>query len=188
MQSYFGQIMSESRRFGKEISGNRGKRCETSIEARAAMIDAAIRGEKKTVIAKEFKVDRSTVYDAINRWKNHKTMHSRPRKGRPKVLSKRAELYIVQLVRRNPRRAYAALADDLDGAASYSTIRRVLRRHRLRKWHSAKRIMLTEDTAAERYEYTRAWRGHEAILVGGYQSDECTVQNDSNTLANGLLG
>ena len=69
------------RSFGTQISGNRRPGTELLEAARAGIIAALEAGVLKPEIAAEYRVNRSTVYDIINRWKNHHTLESLPRPG-----------------------------------------------------------------------------------------------------------
>lgn len=59
------------RGFGQEISGNRGKNAELSIEQRSAIIYTVENGISATKIATDFGITRNTVYTTIKRFKQH---------------------------------------------------------------------------------------------------------------------
>lgn len=61
------------------------------------------------------------------------------------------------MVRRRPTIAYAALVHEPPTRVSRSTIQRLLRKLKIRKWVSRKRIVLTEETAKERLKMARFW-------------------------------
>ena len=75
------------RSFGTKISGNRGPGAELSETARAGIIAVSEAGVSKLKIAAEYHVNWSTVYNTINRWKNHHTLESLPRPGEPEKLT-----------------------------------------------------------------------------------------------------
>jgi transposase len=75
------------RSFGTEISGNRRPGAELSETARAGIIAASEAGVSKLEIAAEYRVNRSTIYDTINQWKNHYTLKSLLRPRQPKKLT-----------------------------------------------------------------------------------------------------
>ena len=64
------------RSFGTEISGNRRPGAELSETTRAGIIAASEAGVLKLEIAAEYRVNRSTIYDTINRWKSHYMLKS----------------------------------------------------------------------------------------------------------------
>ena len=74
------------RSFGTEICGNRRPGAELLETARAGIIAASEAGVLKLEIAVEYRVNRSTVYDTINRWKNYYTLESLLRPGEPEKL------------------------------------------------------------------------------------------------------
>ena len=61
------QRTTMQRSFGTQISGNRRPGTELSEAARAGIIAESEAGVSKPEIAKEYRVNRSTVYDTINR-------------------------------------------------------------------------------------------------------------------------
>jgi transposase len=77
------------RSFGTEISGNRGRNDELSPEARSSIISKQEAGVSIKELAAEFGVHRNTITKTIKRWKNHKTVHSLPREGRPEIITHR---------------------------------------------------------------------------------------------------
>ena len=97
------------RSFGTQISGNRRPGAELSEVARAGIIAESEAGVSKLEIAAEYRVNRSTVYDTINRWKNHHTLKSLPRPGEPEKLTQYQKRLLIQIVRMHPRIDYAAL-------------------------------------------------------------------------------
>ena len=76
------------RLFGTEISGNRRSGAELLETARAGIIAVSEAGVLKHKIAAEYRVNRSTVYDIINQWKNHYTLESLLRPGEPEKLTR----------------------------------------------------------------------------------------------------
>ena len=76
------------RSFGTEISRNRRPRAELLETARARIIAASEAGVLKLEIAAEYRVNRSTIYDTINRWKIRHTLESLLRPGEPEKLTR----------------------------------------------------------------------------------------------------
>ena len=76
------------RLFGTQISGNRRPGTELLEAARAGIIAESEAGILKPEIAEEYRVNRSTVYDTINRWKNYYTLKSLPRPRQPEKLTR----------------------------------------------------------------------------------------------------
>src|ERR1700733_4109482 len=158
-------MASNLRQFGTEISGNRRRTQEFKPEQRAAICAAVAAGQSPTVVAKAFNCCRATIYNTLNRRANHENFESRPRVGRPKVLTPREERQILRLVRRFPKMSYRALVDLQGATVSKRTLQRILRIQRIRKWISKRRPKLTAEQARERLQFCRFWRGREEELA-----------------------
>jgi transposase len=172
------------REFGTVISGNRGKDCEFTVEARAAIVAARASGKTRREVADAFGTERvETVTNIVNNFITRNTAKSAYRKGAPRLLSRRSEHRIVVLARRQPRATYAALKVEARTKASISTIKRILYRHGLKKWRAARRINLTEEDAEQRLQFCRYFNSPDKIrtLLNTFYSDECTVQNDPDS-------
>jgi transposase len=135
------------RTFGTEISGNRRPRGELSPEARAAILYGLEIKQSPVQLAKQFGVDRKTIWRTKKRFDLYQTTNSRPRTGRPEKLTQSEKRYIYMLARRNPSLTYSALGVVGTKTISRSTIWRVFRLYNLKKWRSKKRIYLTKDSA-----------------------------------------
>lgn len=172
---------SKKRQFGQEISGNRGKQQELSKEARLAIYLARRAGQSRVSISKEFQVSPSTVNRIINHFENHNTFETLPRTGRPSKLSHQQKRRILQITRRSTRitnkQLFQRISEDI-APVHYSTIRRVLRTHNIRKWRAIKRIPLNQKDVNERKAFLRYWKGQEHVLLSGGFSDECSIQNE----------
>jgi transposase len=147
------------RSFGTEISGNRRSKSDLSPETRAAILSGLENQQSPTVLAKQFQVDRSTIYRTKTRFQTTKSLQTRKRTGRPSRLSASEQRYIYLLARRRPKITWNGLLASVSPEVSRSTIRRILRRFNLRKWKSKKRIPLRKDDAKKRLHFTRLWRG-----------------------------
>ena len=136
------------RLFGTEISGNRRSGTELSETARAGIIAASEAGVSKPKIAAEYRVNRSTVYDTINRWKNHHTLESLPRPGQPEKLTRYQKRLLIRIVRKHPRIDYAALKCEVAGVTvTRKTLYRLLKKHYITNWRTKKRPKLTPVVA-----------------------------------------
>ncbi|KAJ5566307.1 transcriptional regulator family: Helix-turn-helix and Homeodomain-like HTH [Penicillium sp. DV-2018c] len=100
---------------------NRRQGAELSPEQRAA------------IIAKhEDGCARSTIYDTLERFKQHNAVESLPRSGCPVKISNRAERQVYRLARRHPDWGYEALRSQIPDPPSKSTIRSILIKYGLR--------------------------------------------------------
>ncbi|KAF3394530.1 hypothetical protein F1880_004635 [Penicillium rolfsii] len=89
-----------------EISGNRRRNSELSIEQRALILASLSAKQSVTKIAEDHNVSRQTVYNTRDRWQRDQLIKSRPRKGRPPKFSYRQKRYIYYLARKHPRWSY----------------------------------------------------------------------------------
>ncbi|KAF7538164.1 hypothetical protein G7054_g3180 [Neopestalotiopsis clavispora] len=172
------------REFGTVISGNRGRNCEFTAEARAAMVAARASGKTRREVADAFGTERvETVTNIVNNFTTRNTGKSAYRKGAPRLLSRRSKHRIVVLARRQPRATYAALKVEARTKASISTIKRILHRHGLKKWRAARRINLTEEDVEQRLQFCRYFNSPDKIrtLLNTFYSDEYTVQNNPDS-------
>lgn len=71
-----------------------------SESTRAAIIYAVEKDQKPAQIARDFEIDRTTVYKTLNRWKNDKTLVYLPRKGSPRKLTYACSSVSYNLVER----------------------------------------------------------------------------------------
>ncbi|EAQ83841.1 hypothetical protein CHGG_07812 [Chaetomium globosum CBS 148.51] len=143
--------------FAAELTAGRGRLQELSPGARAAICTLVAAGQSERAVSRLFRVSRDTVARCVEHWKTHRTFDSRPRKGRPPVLTRREKRYIVLLVKKNRTIAKKALVNATGKVVSYSTIRRCLRSHHIRKWRAMKRIPLTKEVAKDRYNFACDW-------------------------------
>ena len=140
------------RLFGTQISGNRRSGTELSEAARARIITASEARVSKPEIAAEYRVNRLTVYDTINRWKNHHTLESLPRLAQPEKLTRHQKRLLIQIIRRNPRIDYTALKCQVIGVTvSHKTLYRLLKKYHITNWRAKKRPKLTPAVARLRY-------------------------------------
>ena len=142
---------------GAKLTAGRQPGQELSPFARAAIVGAVAAGASQSAVARAFCIDRKAVQRALQRFESSTSFGAKPRTGRPEVLTRREKRYIIQLAKRKPRLSIQMLTDTLDTRISRSTVRRVLRQHRMRKWRAKKRIPLTKAVARERYQFACFW-------------------------------
>jgi len=123
------------RQFGTELSVNRVSGCELSPVQRAAICGAVSAGASVSQVAEAFRVASRTVQRTVQLWNIRHSFDSDTRNGRPEKLSRRHKRYIMRLLKKKTKKmAIKALVSEVDGGVSYSTIRRCLRLHKMRKW------------------------------------------------------
>ncbi|TRX98654.1 hypothetical protein FHL15_000728 [Xylaria flabelliformis] len=172
--------MSELREFGRIISGNRQPFKDFSPELRGFILGAKAAGASQTAIADAVGTRRQRVGEQIKRFKDHNTVHSRPRPRKSRAIGPREERYVVQFVRRQPRSTYQDLRVSTGLNVHDRTFQRVLRRHHLRKWRAAHKIRLDEQKARTRLRFARKYRDPAKLrqLLEAFFSDECIVQTN----------
>lgn len=108
------------------------KGSEIAVDTRAIIIK--LRGEGKTLreIGNIVKRTHSTIQRIVNNFEDTKSLHSKPRSGRPQLLSDRDKRYVVVKVRQNPKLSAPKISSDLENSigkkVSPSTVRNVLRK------------------------------------------------------------
>lgn len=159
--------MSQPRSFGTEISGNRQRNHEFTPEARAAILAWLSAGKSIKSTAREFNTTPSTVRGIKQRWNDDHTLHKRPRKGRPQILSETEKRYIIRMCKSDRRITWDALVNSTPTSVSRRTIRRTVSTFYKRKWKALRRPKLSEEHAAERLAFARDWiyRAEELVEV-----------------------
>ena len=92
-----------SRSFGTDISANRGRGFELTLAQRTNLISKREEGLTVRELMAEFKCGRNAIYDTLNRWKNHGTIESLPRAGRPKALTHREQRALFRAARKKSK-------------------------------------------------------------------------------------
>jgi transposase len=88
---------------GAKLTAGRRSGRELSPFARAAIVGAVGAGASQSAVADAFGVSRATVQDTLHRFESSTTFTSKPRSGRPEILTRREKRYIIQLAKRKPR-------------------------------------------------------------------------------------
>ncbi|KAK9779705.1 putative Tc1-like transposase DDE domain-containing protein [Seiridium cardinale] len=122
---------------------------------------------------------RSSIHDVIKRVAttgNTKTANRRREKYKT---TPRDERHLVFLARKHPEDSFSTLAKKADLQISTKTCKKILQRHHLGNWRKAKRILLTEDNAAERLAFAKKYVRADELkkLLLALFLDECTVTN-----------
>lgn len=165
------------RRFGTEISGNRGPGCELSSEQRVYAIAQYEAGVPAAQIADALRCAKSTIYATINRARELHSVKSRPRSGQPAKLTDRDKRHAYTIARRHPRMRYSELQETAGLDVHPRTIARALHERNIYKRLAVKKFKLTEDHARQRLEFAykyRHWKAEDWHKV--LFSDECSVE------------
>ena len=87
----------------KDILGlGRTKSGKLSVTQRSAIIYAHQAGATQSKLALDFRYSRRTIYNTLKRFKEHNTVKSLPRTGRPRIFSDRTYHLLFILARRHP--------------------------------------------------------------------------------------
>ncbi len=154
--------------FGTELSGNRRGRQPLTPEARASICALAIAGKSTAILAQAFNCTPQTIRNTLKRRTERPIFTDKPRSGRPKLLNEREERCLVRLSRRFPKLPYhklLSLHNQGGVRISHNTLRRVVKRHNLKKWLSKNRPRLTRELAILRREFCARWYGREEELA-----------------------
>ncbi|KAK4247890.1 hypothetical protein C7999DRAFT_40877 [Corynascus novoguineensis] len=144
---------------GAKLTAGRRHGQKLSSSARAVIVGAVAAGASQSAVARAFRVDRKAVQRALQRWESSSTFEAKPRSGWPE---------------RKPRLTTQILTNTVDARISRSTIRRVLRQHRIRKWRVQKRIPLTKTVAMARYKFACLWLENLEVLNRNNSSNPTT--------------
>jgi transposase len=172
-------IMSELRRFGTELSVNRSHYGQFTLEARMYMKGVADGGASHSQIAEAVGTSRQTVTTIINRINERRTGKTGNCRGGKYKTTAREERHLVILARKLPEATYWDLIRQADLNITPRTCKKIIQRHYIGNWRKAKRILLTEEDAQVRLEFTEEWSHPEKLaqLKLALFSDECAVQN-----------
>ena len=99
---------------------------ELSAAERGMIVGAKLHGATHAEAAALVGCTKSTVTFTLQRMVTQPQLNSRPRSGRPKVLSERDIRRLLWIVRRNPSINYKTLQDDLGLPVSQKTLYRTL--------------------------------------------------------------
>jgi len=159
------------------ISPNPIRKKQLSLYTRGQIIGAFDFGGKIASIAKQYSIPDSTVRNTIKNTQNQPHSTSLPKSGRPIKSSIQDERSILRFVRSNPKTKYSAIKSECGLKISYSSIKRILRKHRVQTWRTKKRPELNPRLAAKRLEWAKArkdWTKED--FYNHMFSDECSVE------------
>ncbi|KAK0512441.1 hypothetical protein JMJ35_005569 [Cladonia borealis] len=140
------------------ITGNRPRNKELSPFQRGILVGHAAQGLSYGRIAKATKLPKTTVRTAVLNASLQQNGESRPRSGRPSIVTDRDRRHVIRTARVNPRITYQKLQEETQLNFSHSTFYRILREYGLTNWLAKQRPLLTEEVAAKRLAWCRERR------------------------------
>ena len=137
----------------KAISGNVTRRKELSPYERGILVRQASQGVTPVSLTKTTKVPRTTIISTLSQADIRPTGVSKPRSGRPKLLSVRDCRHITRIARLTPEISYQEIQEKTGLACSRKTVYRVLKDYGLTNWLAKKRPKLSPAVAGKRLEW-----------------------------------
>ena len=160
-----------------EISGNRAKGHELTVNQRAQIVGAVKCGATIVDVSKTLNFNPTTVITTVQKDSIRQDNQSLPRSGRPKKADARDIRTIVRYVRINPKHTYRQIKQQLRISLSASTIKRILAPFHIRKWQCKKRPELSTEIAKLRHKWVllrKDWSVEDWALI--IFSDESSVE------------
>ncbi len=106
-----------------------------------------------------------------------KNGETRPRSGRPPILTRGDKRLILRIIQRNPKLTYAALKIETGLTVSKSTLYRMFKDEGISNWLVKKRPLITPEVAVKRLQWAkkyRNWTWDEWRKI--IWSDECSLE------------
>jgi transposase len=100
------------RSFGQEISANRRRQSELSIQQRDSIISKSEAGVPSVELAEEFNCTKRCINKTIQRYKEQHHNASRPCSRRPSILTRRETRMLYRAAQKSPKSKYLALLQD----------------------------------------------------------------------------
>ena len=135
-------MASGARAFGTEIFGNRGINDEIKLDIRTAILAAVHAGRAQSDVATDSGASRMSVSRILRRFNTNGEILSKPRSGRPKVLSPRNLRAVVRTVRQDYRISQKQLVSSVPSPIHLKTVRVALFNEGLRKYKAKQKIPL----------------------------------------------
>lgn len=138
-----------------EISGNRQRRSELTLQERSSAIDMRGCGYTYRRIGQYFGRPHNTIFDFIRRHigTNAEKM---PRSGRPQLLHERTKRHIFREVNAEPKIAYNVLLQRVGlNRRQKRSVQRYLDSQGVNKWRSKRRPMLSDTNARDRLTFAQ---------------------------------
>ena len=139
-----------------EIDTNRAPNAELSPAQRSFIQGARRGGETAAKIAGLINCHPKTIYDTLKRYRTINNGVSKPRKGRPTVLTEQDERALIRIARRDPQIEYKHLLEQAGVTCSSRTVSRLFKDYGITNWRAKRRPVLTPLAAQRRFEWAQA--------------------------------
>lgn len=154
-----------------------GPGCEYSPHKRARIVSARESGMKYKDIALREGVKEATCRKIFSRAPKQTSCVTRPRKGRPQLISDRDARRIFRTIFVQPKITAAQLRVSAVPHASKRTIYRFLKKSGIQKWRCKRRPLLTQAIANLRLEWAHTYNNRDDAFWRRVRwSDECSVE------------
>ena len=131
-------------------------------------------------IGRQLQIPRRMVSNFLTCLKTHKTSINLPCHGCPRITTEAQDKRIIAATETNTCVPFASLQNIVNIPASTSTICRRLHEDLIRKWHAAKRTLLTKEWAKKRLEWALKYQHNTREDWAKFAwSDESIIQKDS---------
>ncbi|KAJ8064034.1 hypothetical protein OCU04_007875 [Sclerotinia nivalis] len=148
-----------------------------TLYMRGKIIGKAEEGARPTKIGRELGIPQSTISYTIKQDSLRNEGASLPKKTRKKSYTERDERILIRYIRLYPKAIYKEVKKVCGLDCSITTIKRILKNHRILNWRAKRRPFLTQEHALKRLAWCLTMRGltvEEWGLI--FWSDECSVE------------
>ena len=159
------------------ISGNRLLGEHLSPYWRGRIAGRAEEGANPALIARELKLEYSTVFRTIQKDLLRHEGKSLPKTHRKKSYTEHDERVLLRHVQLYPKDIFREIMTACRLGCKKTTVRKILKEHGITNWKAKRRPFLTEANAAKRLAWCleqRHWLAEDWALV--VWSDECSVE------------
>jgi transposase len=169
--------MPPRRSYGIEINSNRRSNAELSTIARNSIISKHEAGASNPELAFEFGCTPKCIRDTLRRYAQTGSNQSRPRSGRPQVLSVHDNRMLYRTARKAPKLEYTELLREAGlTRISKTTAYRALKHQGLTNFRATRKPRINQTTAQARCKFERKYRNFNWRRTPMIFSDECSIQ------------
>lgn len=135
----------------------KSKELDPTMRARICELHTTAHWGYKKIHNKHPEISISTIRYTIKKEKERLNQASKPRSGRPSILSLEEKEGLIEKARSEPHIKYIELQQSVDMRCSKSTIRSIFQKVHMRKWLQRKRPELKPEIAQRRLEWAHKY-------------------------------